>query len=102
VGGRSFGDAEWTEVLSHLETILGPEARRYAAVPAARLTAAIPYLAGSEDPDRFAVSNLLTFHGATQARAVFDHRPSDDADPALASRYREAVKGNPARAASWN
>jgi hypothetical protein len=35
-------------------------------------------LAGSEDPDRFALSNLLTCHGATKVRAVFDHRPSDD------------------------
>jgi len=80
VATGSFSEADWAEVLDHLAQILGPEARRYSAVPAAKIAAAIPYLAGSEDPDRFAVSNLLTFHGATKARALFNHRPSDDTD----------------------
>ena len=80
VAAHSFTDAEWTLVLGHLAQVIGPEASRYRTVPAAKLVAAIGYLAGSEDPDRFAVSNLLTFHGATKARALFNHRPSDDVD----------------------
>lgn len=76
-----FQEDDWKSVLTHLEEILGPEARRYASVPTARLVAAIPYLAGSEDPDRFAVSNLLTLYGASKARALFDHRSDDDLDP---------------------
>jgi hypothetical protein len=79
-GAQAFTDAVWTEVLAHLADVIGAEAQRYAALPAAKLVAAIGYLAGSEDPDRFAVSNLLTFHGATKARALFNHRPSDNHD----------------------
>jgi len=75
-----FTDKEWKEALGHLATVIGTEAAKYETVPGAKLFAAIPYLAGSEDPDRFAVSNLLTFHAATKARAVFNHRPSDDED----------------------
>lgn len=75
-----FTDKEWKEALAHLATVIGADATRYEKVPAAKLFAAIPYLAGSEDPDRFALSNLLTFHAATKARAVFNHRPSDDDD----------------------
>jgi hypothetical protein len=76
-----FTDKDWQTVLTHLAEILGPEARRYAQVPTAKLVAAIPYLAGSEDPDRFAVSNLLTLYGATKARALFSHRADDNEDP---------------------
>jgi hypothetical protein len=75
-----FTEKDWKEVLSYLSEVIGADAERYAKVPAAKLTAAIPYLAGSEDPDRFAVSNLLTFHAATKARKLFDHRPADDED----------------------
>ena len=77
---RPFTNQDWTEVLGYLAQVIGPEAERYAEVPAAKITAAISYLAGSEDPDRFAVSNLLTFHGAVKARELFNHRPSDDED----------------------
>jgi len=75
-----FTDKEWNQTIAHLAAVIGPDAQRYAKVPAARLLAAIPYLAGSEDPDRFAVSNLLTFHGMTKARSLFDHRATDDGD----------------------
>jgi hypothetical protein len=75
-----FTEKEWTQVIAHLAEVIGPDAQRYAEVPAARLLAAIPYLADSEDPDRFAVSNLLTFHAMTKARTLFDHRTSDDGD----------------------
>jgi len=75
-----FTDKDWKQVLSFLTEVIGADAERYAKVPAAKLTAAIPYLAGSEDADRFAVSNLLTFHAATKARKLFDHRATDDQD----------------------
>lgn len=78
---NSFSEKDWQTVLAHLAEILGADARRYAGVPTAKLVAAIPYLAGSEDPDRFAVSNLLTLHGATRARSLFGHRAGDDEDP---------------------
>jgi len=80
VAGRPFTDVEWNQVLGHLADVIGDEASRYAKIPAAKVAAAISYLAGSEDPDRFAVSNLLTFHAATKARSLFNHRPSDDGD----------------------
>lgn len=76
----AFSDSDWKAVLSHLAQVIGPEAERYADNPAARLFASIAAVAGSEDADRFAVSNLLTFHAATKARALFDHRPDDDGD----------------------
>lgn len=76
----AFTEKDWETVLAHLADVIGADAQRYAKVPAAKLFAAIPYLAGSEDPDRFAVSNLLTFHGATKARKLFNHRSDDDAD----------------------
>lgn len=77
---NTFSDKDWENVMNHLTDVLGGDAARYARLPTARLVAAIPYLAGSEDPDRFAVSNLLTFHGAAKARKLFDHRSSDDTD----------------------
>jgi len=80
VGAQPFTKAEWEKTLGHLAEVIGDTAWRYAEVPAAKVIAAIPYLSGSEDPDRFAVSNLLTFYGATKARSLFNHRPSDDAD----------------------
>lgn len=76
-----FTEELWQQVLSNLALVLGTDAKKYEKNPAAKLFAAIPYLADSEDPDRFALSNLLTFHAATKAREVFNHRPSDDVDP---------------------
>jgi hypothetical protein len=75
-----FTDKEWKSVLLILAEVIGPDAQRYEQDQRARLTAAIPYLAGSEDPDRFAVSNLLTFHAATKVPSLFDHRDTDDVD----------------------
>lgn len=76
----AFTDADWGSLVECLVSILGPGARAYSGKRVARLVAAVPYLAGSEDPDRFALANLLTLYAATVARAVFDHRLSDDAD----------------------
>jgi len=75
-----FTEQDWNLALSNLAEVVGPEALSHSQNAAARVLAALPYLAGSEDPDRFAVSNLLTFHAATKVRALFDHRPDDDAD----------------------
>ena len=80
VAAHSFTEVEWTLVLEHLADVIGDDAWRYTKVPAAKLTTAIAYLAGSEDPDRFAVSNMLTFHGMTKARALFNHRAADNTD----------------------
>jgi hypothetical protein len=76
----TFTDAVWGSLVKDLVSILGPGAEAYSGKRVARLVAAVPYLSGSEDPDRFALANLLTLHGATVARKVFDHRASDDAD----------------------
>jgi len=75
-----FTDKDWKNILSTLAEVIGPEAQNYAQDQSARLTAAIPYLANSEDPDRFAVSNLLTFHASGKAPSLFDHRTTDDSD----------------------
>lgn len=75
-----FSEKEWQGVLAQLKSVIGAEADRYANIPAAKLYASIAYLADSEDADRFALSNLLTFHAATKA-AVFDHRESDNESP---------------------
>jgi len=73
-----FTEKDWNEVLSSLAEVIGTDAFHYDRDPVARLTAAIPYLAGSEDPDRFAVSNLLTLYASTKAHRLFDHRATDD------------------------
>jgi len=79
---HAFLDKDWNDVVDHLKDALpGDEAAKLAANPTAKLVAAIPYLAGSEDPDRFAVSNLLTLWGAGRAVRLFGHRADDDADP---------------------
>ena len=75
-----FTEKEWECVLSTLTEVIGAEAQQYERDPSARLMAAIPFLAGSEDPDRFAVSNLLTFHAAIKAPQIFGHRQADDED----------------------
>ena len=67
-------------VLSHVAKVLGPGAEAFANNRRAKLLAALPYLSGSEDPDRFAVSNLMTLHAAAKIPELFDHRPSDDGD----------------------
>jgi hypothetical protein len=56
------------------------ELDRLRKTAAARLIAAIPYLAGCSDPDRFAVANVGTFLLAESAESIFDHRDNDDGD----------------------
>jgi len=76
----AFTDVVWGSLVESLVSIIGPGAQAYSGKRVARLVAAIPYLSESEDPDRFALANLLTLHAATIVRDVFDHRPSDDAE----------------------
>ena len=49
----------------------------------ARLIAALPFLAGSDQPDRTALAHLATYWLASKgsARWTFDHTPEDDVDP---------------------
>lgn len=61
------------------------EASRLEANRTARLVAAIPFAAGCAHPERTALSHLATFllAGSPSCARVFDHEPSDDADPLL-------------------
>jgi len=68
-----FTAQEWSLVLSHVAKVLGPGAEAFANNRRAKLLAALPYLSGSEDPDRFAVSNLMTLHAAAKIPELFDH-----------------------------
>lgn len=76
-----FNDALWRELLSQCAEVIGPEAHRYSSQLSAKVIAAIPYLAGSEDPDRFAIANLMTMHAATKLPSIFGHRPDDNEHP---------------------
>lgn len=75
-----FAEQDWKNVVNHLTDVLGDAGKAYQDKQVAKLVAAIPYLAGADDPDRQAVSNLLILHAATKARKLFDHRESDNAD----------------------
>lgn len=59
------------------------EAERFSTNPVSRLVGILPFLAGCEDAERTALSHLAIWVIANRggARTVFDHRPSDDADP---------------------
>ncbi len=72
-----FTEEDWKGVLSALSDVIGDASDAYVSDPEARLVAAIPYLAGSEDADRFSLSNLLTLHGSRKASAFFGFRTSD-------------------------
>lgn len=76
-----FTNEHWESALTHLGAVVSPaDLSRLRSSVTARLVAAIPYLSGSEDADRFAVSNLLTLWAAIRTPALFGHRADDDAD----------------------
>jgi hypothetical protein len=70
---------DWDGLMVQLKAVIGAEADAYKDGKVARLVAAIPYLAGSEDPDRFALANLLLLFAGKKSTA-FNHRPSDNED----------------------
>jgi hypothetical protein len=76
----TLNESEWKSLITHLSLVIGAEAAAYADRKVARLLASISYIAGADDPDRYALSNLLVLHAATKARSVYDHRPTDDAE----------------------
>jgi hypothetical protein len=76
----TLNESDWNALISNLSLVLGNEAAAYADRMVARLLASVSYIAGADDPDRYALSNLLVLHAATKARSVYDHRPTDDAD----------------------
>ena len=45
-----------------------------------QLIAAIPFIAGCDDPERTAISHLGTYLLTVRTEKIFDHRPSDDTD----------------------
>lgn len=74
-----FSDTDWGNVLASLQTILGDVAsKELASKPIAKLIASISYISGGEDPDRFAVSNVLTYYAALKDTKTFGHRESDN------------------------
>jgi hypothetical protein len=76
----TLNESDWNSLISNLSLVLGDEATAYSGRKVARLLASISYIAGADDPDRYALSNLLILHAATKARSVYDHRPTDNAD----------------------
>jgi hypothetical protein len=77
---HAFTPEDWNRLLLLLTKAIGPAANAFSTSPAARLMAAIPYLSGSEDADRFAVSNLMTLHAARQLPELFGPRAGDETD----------------------
>ncbi len=63
------------------------EKSKFSTLKTARLIAALPFLAECEDAERTALAHLSMYIlAARDGRAIFDHKPSDDAD--LFSRLR--------------
>ena len=81
-----FLDADWerlTGLIAETFRIDDSERARLTASRAARITGALPYLAGCRNPERTALAHLAVFVLASRggARKVFDHAPADDAEP---------------------
>lgn len=82
----TFTTSQWINLSAALaETfrLTEPEAQRLFESKTARLIAALPYLAGCDQPDRTALTHLAVYvmaaRGAT--RWTFDHNAEDDVDP---------------------
>ncbi len=77
-----MSQSDWDGLYGQFKAIVGEAgAQPYADSKMGRLVAAIAYISGSEDPDRYALANLLLLYGAAHGGKAFDHRPSDDHDP---------------------
>lgn len=83
----SFTSSQWTTLTASIaETFRMTEAegQRLSESKTARLIAALPYLAGCDQPERTALTHLAVYvmasRGAT--RWTFDHGAEDDVDPA--------------------
>jgi hypothetical protein len=80
-----FLDADW-ERLTNLVAVAfrmdDSERTRLAGSRAARITGALPYLAGCRNPERTALTHLAAFVLACRGgtRKIFDHTPADDAE----------------------
>lgn len=82
----TFSDETWTRLTGLIAEAFrmdGSERVRLAGSRAARITGALPYLAGCRNPERTALSHLAAFVLACRggSRKVFDHGPADDAEP---------------------
>jgi hypothetical protein len=81
-----FSDAQWESIVAVIAAgfAMDPERRKALTTnPTAKLIAALPFLAGCREPERSAIAHLAVFvvGGAKgSARAIFDHKKSDDYD----------------------
>jgi hypothetical protein len=80
-----FSDELWLDLVGQISSAFSmkkAEAGRLAKNRVAKLIAALPYLAGSGNPRRSALSHLATFLLAKseECRKDFDHCPEDDRD----------------------
>ena len=80
-----FDDSEWARLTSLITEVFrmdDAERVRLESSRAARITGALPYLAGCRNPERTALAHLAAFVLACRggARKVFDHGPADDAE----------------------
>ena len=81
-----FPDANWERLCGLVAEAFrmdGSERARLAGSRAARITGALPYLAGCRNPERTALAHLAAFVLACRGgtRKVFDHGPGDVAGP---------------------
>lgn len=70
----------WLALLEELRLVIGDDAILYKDKITSKLVAAITFIADSEDPERFAISNLLTLYAAVKSKKIFNHRTTDDID----------------------
>ncbi|MBL8965382.1 MAG: hypothetical protein JNG85_00155 [Spirochaetaceae bacterium] len=82
----TFTPALWADLAKRIAAAfnMSPEAaQRLELNQTARLVAAIPYVAGCDEPERTALAHLGTFVLASSesCRKAFDHKPADDRDP---------------------
>jgi len=82
---KTFEAATWTRLtgaLAEAFRLTSEETQTLAQSKTARLIAALPYLAGCDQPERTALAHVSTYLLANkgEARWIFDHAPADDVE----------------------
>ena len=77
----TFDNSEYNKILTNVEKIIGKAGRKLLEGSyLAKIVASAPYVAGSEDSDRYAVMNLIALYTAKSLPEVYSARESDSKD----------------------
>lgn len=98
---RLFPDASWAEISASVAEAFRMDAKErawFAGGRIARLIAAIPFLAGCEEPERTAVAHLGTYLLSTrETKAYFNASSGDDSSALERIALISSFKGGDAR-----